>query len=725
MPYQYGFVTPGAGAGMQPPPVPASGADPLDVFIASQGGLTQSGGRSVASAAAAPPANAADPLDTFIASQGGLPKTSTPAVQSTSSGLAQDVAAGGASPDTWGTLQQIGSGALHGISSLANNAANLVEKGVAAGANAIPGVRGSTVGNWLANTAGNDVAVQAAADRQFRQTASPGEQASAFVAPMVLPMGGALRIGNAIGDGISALPAMGGAVGHMVGTGIGNAATGAALSAGTSVDPSQPYWPQVGRNALVGAGLGFTVPAAVGGLAGATRAVSNAALPLLNPQGYVGQQFANAVGDDAAQVAGNIRSAPTYVPGSQPTLAQVGATPFLVQTEKAAANSNPEFRTALEQRNVDNNAARWSALMGIAGTPADLQTAQAARTAAAQPLYDAAHQATTNVGPAFMRYAQIPEMQDAMQRANSLASLDAAAGRGVPPVWPTPATAAGPATNAINGAALDYTSRALGDMIGEAQSAGATTRSGALTALKGDVDNWMTRYIPGVQQARAAYAAGSVPINTMEVGQQIANELGTRAMNAGQVPQIQLMPYRSAFTQATDGAPYGIDANSLNTLQGIGQDLQRATVSNSIRSPGSDTAYNLAANGWLARQLYGRNFQGGAVGSVLGNAAQAAGAAGGAALFGPAGAGVGSTLGSGIGGLLNGSRVGAGLNGQLAGLLLNPDEFLPYLDARAAGVPTPIAGGIMQGLARRLQFAPALVAPQLTAPNSQVSSLRQ
>ncbi|MBL3961301.1 hypothetical protein H3O04_02175 [Burkholderia sp. KCJ3K979] len=711
MPYQYGFITPGAGAGAQLPQMPASGADPLDAFISSQGGLTQSGGRSSKNTAATPPANAADPLDTFIASQGGLPKPTAPAAHSTSSGLAQDLAAGGASPDTWSNLQQIGSGAWHGISSLASNAANLVEKGIAAGANAIPGVRGSTVGNWLTNTANSDVGAQIAADRQFRQSASPGTQASAIVAPMLLPMGGALRVGNVIRDGISALPAMGGTVGRMVGAGIGNAATGAALSAGTAIDPNQPYWPQVGRNAAVGAGMGVAAPAIIGGLLGAGRAAYNAAMPLLNPRGYVGQQFADAIGNDAAQVATNIRNAPVYVPGSMPTTAQVGATPFLAQTEKAMANSNPAFKTALEQRNIDNNDARWGALMGVAGTPADLQAAQAAREAAATPLYQSAHQATANVGPAFMRYAQIPEMQEAMQRANQIASLDAAVGRGVAPVWPLEG-----GSRQINGAALDYTSRALGDMINEAQRQGTSTRVGALTALKSDVDNWMTRYVPGVQQARAAYAAGSVPINTMQVGQQIANGLGTRSMNAGQVPQIQLMPYRSALTRAMSGADFGIDANALNTLQGIGQDLQRATVSNSIRSPGSDTAYNLATNGWLARQLYGRNFQGGAVGSVLGNAAQAAGAAGGAAFFGPAGAGVGSALGSGIGGLLNGSRVGTRLNGQLAGLLLNPQEFLPYLDARAVGAPAPVTGGLMQGLSGRLQYMPALAVPQLAGP---------
>ncbi|WP_261543595.1 lytic transglycosylase domain-containing protein [Burkholderia multivorans] len=664
---------------------------------------------------------AADPIDDMLAARASGKRFGGPASQrpmgaapTSSNDLANDLAAGGASSSTLNDLQQIGAGAWQGISSLASNAANVVEKGIAAGANAIPGVRGSAVGNWLTNTANSDVAAQSATDQQFRQTASPGAQAASIVAPMIVPTAGVLKAGNAVRAGITSLPMMRGTVARMVGSGLGNAATGTALAAGTSIDPSQPYWSQVGNNALVGAGVGAATPAAIGAVAGAARSAYNAVRPILDPRGYVGRQLANALGNDAAQAASNIRSAPTFVPGSTPTTAQAGANPVLVATEKAAANANPDFRSALMQRAIDNNNARWQALMNVAGTPADIQAAKAARETAAAPLYQQAHQATANVGPAFMRYAQIPEMQEAMRRANQIASLDAAAGRGIAPVWPQQG-----GSLAINGAALDYTSRALGDMIGEAQRTGATTRAGSLTALKSNVDNWMARYIPGVQQARAAYAAGSVPVNTMDVGQQIANGLGTRVMNAGGVPEIQLIPYRAALTKAMnsgDAATYGIDANALGTLQRIGQDLQRASISNSIRTPGSDTAYNLAANGWLARQLYGRNFQGGAVGRVLGTATQAAGAAGGAALFGPAGAGVGSALGSGIGSLLNGSRIGSRLNEHLADLLLNPQGFLPYLDAYTAGPVTSSSQMMAQAMARRLRYAPALAVPQLASP---------
>ncbi|RKP56355.1 hypothetical protein D7S86_08120 [Pararobbsia silviterrae] len=594
-----------------------------------------------------------------------------------------DLSAGGMPAFTSGQVGQIAGGAAHGIGSLVNNAANLVEQGVSSGLNAIPGIRDTALARAVRSTANADTSSQAKTDQDFSKNASPGAQAASIVTPFFLPMGSVADAGSAVGNAVRAIPGMGGTAGRLIGAGLGNAATGALASAGSPINPNGPdYWSQVGGNAALGGLLGAAAPA----VASAGRAVGSGVTgllsPVLNPGRYVGQGIANALGDQAGDVAANIRSAPQFVPGSQPTTAQAGANPTLVATEKAAANANPDFKMALAQRGIDNNDARWGALMGVAGTPADLQAAQAARDAAASPLYQQAHAATANVGPAFMRYAQIPEMQQAMQAAHSAAALDAAVGRGVPPVWPTPTS------NTINGSALDYTSRALGDMINDAQRQGANSRAASLTALKSSVDGWTQRYIPGVQAAKDAYAAGSVPINTMEVGQQIANGLGTRSMNAGGAPEIQMMPFRSGLTQAMRGAPYGIDANALNTLQGIGQDLQRSTVSNSLKSPGSDTAYNLAANGWLARNLYGPAF-GGSTG--LGRTIAGVGtAAAGHPWAGLAAAG-------GIGKV--GQAVGNRLNAQLSNLLLNPNALLPYLDARAA----PTVNAAQQALPGLLQ----------------------
>lgn len=460
-----------------------------------------------------------------------------------------------------------------------------------------------------------------------------------------------------------------------IGLGAAQGAAGAAMMPVNN--PGNDYWAQKGEQIGLGGLMGAATPAVVAGAQAAGKGLWNAVRPVVQPTQYVGEGLAGAMDPaEAAQAAQNIRGAQQFVPGSLPTTAQVAQTPVMVQTEKAAGNI-PAFKTAAMQRAIDNNNARWQALMGVAQTPEALQAAQAAREDAVQPLYDAAANQTANVGKAFMQLAQRPALQQAMQQAEQLA-----ANRGETLVWPQQG-----GNMAISGKALDYTNRALGDMIGSAKASGNKELAAGLADAQQQLQSWTARYIPAQRAATKAFAQMSVPINTMEVGQQIANGLGTRTMNAGGVPEIQMMPYRSALTSAMKGAKYGIDANALNTLQGIGQDLQRATVSNAVRSPGSDTAYNLAANGWLARQLYGPTFGG------AGNAGKAIGALGATALGHP-------MVGLGILGGANkvGQMVGNRLQDRLSGLLMDPNAILPYLDARAAAAAQSVPGPLMQGL---------------------------
>lgn len=440
------------------------------------------------------------------------------------------------------------------------------------------------------------------------------------------------------------------------------------------------YWAEKAKQVGLGGTMGAGLPLVTAGASAAGRGLWNAVKPVVQPTRFVGEGLAGAMDPaEAYLAASNIRSAPTFVPGSQPTTAQAAQTPFMVQTEKAAANI-PAFKTAAAQRAIDNNGARWQALMGVAQDDVALKAAQKARSTAADPLYSAAGAQTANVGPGFMRLAQRPAFQQAMQQAETLAQ-----NREEQLVWPQQG-----GSMAISGKALDYTNQALGDMIGSAKASGNKSLAAGLTDAQSRLQAWTQRYIPMQRQAAQTYAQMSVPVNTMEVGQQIANSLGTRAMNAGGVPEIPLMSYRSALTSAMNkgnAAKYGIDADALNTLQGIGQDLQRATVSNSIRSPGSDTAYNLAANGWLARNLYGPNFQGATgIGKTL--------AAGATAMSGhPLAA-----LGVFGGGNKLGQIVGSRLQDRLTGLLMDPNAVLPYLDARAAAAAQAAPNPLMQGL---------------------------
>jgi len=72
--------------------------------------------------------------------------------------------------------------------------------------------------------------------------------------------------------------------------------------------------------------------------------------------------------------------------------------------------------------------------------------------------------------------------------------------------------------------------------------------------------------------------------------------------------------------QATKG-PYPLSPNAQNTLEGIQNDLQRDTVSNAVKSAGSDTRYNMAADSWLANKLYGPTYGGnGTLPKIVGGA---------------------------------------------------------------------------------------------------------
>lgn len=595
-----------------------------------------------------------------------------------------------ASPSIWdqftrqlGLTARAGATGATGLPVMVGDALN---SGINAGIRGVNNLTGASIPQLSMPSAAVQAALNGAGLPQpangTERVVQDAASAMAGVAPSVgagkLLARAASPVAQAVGNTLQSLPGMQilGAAGS--GTGQGIAQEAGAGPAGQLVGSV--------LGGLAGAAAPSIGLATARGVAAIPANIRGVVQPLTNPQAYVGNQLAQTLGADAPQVAASIRGAQQFVPGSLPTTAQAGATPTLVATEKALANISPEFKMSLAQRQADNNAARWSVLSDVAQTPEALAAAQAARAQAVEPLYDAAHRATANVGPAFMRYAQIPEMQEAMAAANANAALDAAVGRGVAPVWPTPDN------RSINGAALDYTSRALDGMINKAKIAGDNTRAASLQALQGKLENWTQTYIPGVKQASDAYAGLSTPINTMEAGQQIAGNLGTRAMGANGVADIQLMPYRSALTQALNGQKFGIDPQALSSLQGIGQDLQRATISNSLRSPGSDTAYNISAAGWLPRQIYGQNFEG------AGNAARGIAALGALAHGNP-------TLAAGVmlGGKKLGAMAGDRLNAQLAQLMLNPQQLLPYLDAATSnGVQQALANGargnVNQGL---------------------------
>lgn len=512
---------------------------------------------------------------------------------------------------------------------------------------------------------------QNATERVVQDVAGAMGGVSPFVGAGTLLTKAASPTVQAVGKGMTLLPGM-----QITG------AAGAGLGGGTARENDVGPTGQLIAGVLGGAAGAVGPSAALAAARGAKTAASNlngAVQPIINPGRYVGSQLAQTLGPDAPAVAASIRGAPEFVPGSLPTTAQAGANPTLVATEKSFANANPDFKIGLAARGAQNNAARWEALNSVARTPEDLSDAIAARQAVTGPMYDAAHAQMVPVDQTLTDLAGRPAIRQAMDTASLLAKNE-----GVPIQWPTPSNPT------ISGKALDYTNRALGDLIASAKSANNTEQARALTSAQQLLQGWISKNVPGVREAASDYAALSSPVNTMQAGQQIAGTLGTRALDANGLPLLQLSPYKSALTQAIKKQEYGIDPGAHQTLQGIGQDLQRATISNSLRSPGSDTTYNIAANGWLARQLYGENFNGATgLGKGLG--------ALGATLSGHPLVGLGLLAQGNKLGQMTGSR----LNEQLGQLLLNPSLLLPYLDAAKVapqGLLPSLRGNVAQGL---------------------------
>lgn len=469
---------------------------------------------------------------------------------------------------------------------------------------------------------------------------------------------------------------------------------GAAMTPVDDLRPGQSYGSAKAEQMALGGGLGLAGPLVSAGAKAAGGALWNVAKPVVQPAKFVGQGVAGVMSpQDAAAAASAIRSAPQFVPGSTPTAAQVAASPLLVQTEKAFANASPDFRTALLDRSIQNNDARWSVLNGIAGSPLDLQNAQAARSSAVNALYNTAKQQAFQVDAPMTDLMNRPAMQSAIKRAQTLAD-NKNAGNILSTVR-VPNSMGGSPTNvtALSGNGAQAVKESLDAMLLPENTMKLSNKEiGALQDTRNAYLSWLESKSPEFQQARQTYSNMSPPVNTMTAGQKLTGDLALAPPNAMNVPQITFPNFKARFSQAMKGDPdvaqFGIDPLALDALHGVQSDLQREMVSNSVRSGGSDTAYNLAANGWLARNLYGAGFDGA---TGIGKTAAAATTA----LTGHPIAALG-VFGAGD---KIGKAVGGKLQGKLSSYLLDPQSLLPYLDARASaasGKPPP--GPLVQGL---------------------------
>lgn len=468
---------------------------------------------------------------------------------------------------------------------------------------------------------------------------------------------------------------------------VSSAVQGAIVSAAQPVDTStsladlvtnaQPegYWDKKANAVKWGAALGAAIPAVAGGARAIYQGAKNVAAPILAPETVVAPSLERLLTRDGQvpvdDVLNQLRAPGALVDGSQPTTAQVlasgleGGNPAAVMAEKTVANT-PEGKLIFADRENANNAARLASLKAMAGTPDDLAAALQARKDATGPaiekmLADPVQNPTVLKTSQPVRAADITNKIDALAQTSfgtdpviskTLKAIrqqvqSAADNTDVNAYTYTPKQLQALKNEPyVRPDLLDGIRQNLRNTIRDNASNGAVSskQEAGLEPLADHIASAIDAVNPGYRNYLASYAKASQPINAMEAAGSVLEHVagaGRGANSAGDA-QATLSTFRSALAKALSG-PYELDPATRSRLEAIQSDLQRASISNSIRSPGSDTAFNLQAPGWLAGKVYGEDMTGNAKAAKA--LAAALGGVGGFVTGGTMGAAGGATAG--------------------------------------------------------------------------------
>lgn len=382
----------------------------------------------------------------------------------------------------------------------------------------------------------------------------------------------------------------------------GSAVVGAGLGA---LQPSVSTGETLGNIGLGGA----TGPASVlagRGVAGAYRGGKS----LLEPFTKGGQEriagrtlTAFAGGPKAAQAAIDaIDTASPALPGARPTAAEVVNNAGLAQLERTLKN-NPELATKFSDRGAANKNAMLNVLDDIAGDSAKMTAARVARSAAADPLYEAAKGATVRADAELGKLLARPSMTSAWSRAEKLA---AEAGDDI-----------GEAGAEVSGKTLHYLKMAMDDIADDPKTAGIGAHEArAVTATRDKLVEWIDKNIPDYKAAREAFKKGSRPINQMQVGKELRDKLQPALADFGANTRIRPQAFAQAMREGDDFAASAtgfagakmadvMDSSQMELLKKVGEQLARRANADELgRATGSNTGQNIVSQNVL-RQFLG------------------------------------------------------------------------------------------------------------------------
>lgn len=413
----------------------------------------------------------------------------------------------------------------------------------------------------------------------------------------------------------------------------------AAIGAATGLAQPSTSTGETVQNALLG---GMAAPAAIvagRGLAAGYQGAKGLAEPFTAAgRNRIAGRVLNEFATDPAKVAA--ASGAATGTGARPFLSEAAKDPGVAMLERSLAQQEPKVAAALGQRAGENNAARVAAIQNIAGTDAQRQAALAARSASTKPMYQSASAATVEIDKDLQRLLARPSVQQAIERARNIAQeqgrkfeLPAVGGHshGAKPVA-QPLQIVDEAGNVladlgektaprtIGGQTLQDLKMGMDALLKDPTSGIAGKQGAAVRDTREALVKWMEAKIPDFQAAREGWAAGTKPLNQMDVGQRLVDKTtgAIRDHLSGPDPQLRLMANK--FAAALDDEQglvrkatgfNGVNAladvmtpQQMATLNAVRGELElTANLANAANGPGSQTAKSLASQNLLRRTI--------------------------------------------------------------------------------------------------------------------------
>ena len=407
---------------------------------------------------------------------------------------------------------------------------------------------------------------------------------------------GTLPVGGLLGQGAKALGASTPIVNALTTAGMKAGDTpgvlnmltrigGGAVTGGVSAGLVNP------EDATTGAVIGGALPPTLKVVGGVANAAGRTIKSLVQPLTEKGQQaIATNIVNKFAEGGPTAVNANEIIQGSKPTLAEATGNAGIARLQSAVSDIKPN---AFAERQAANAAARSDAFSNVAGSKEQLEFYKAMRGQAADDLYNQAlnrepEQLTSYLKGQITQLLKRPSIDEASKTAQRWAIE-----RGEKPA----------AQGSLR--ALHDVKTALDDKISEAVRKGAGGEVSALQATKDKLLNVMEKLSPEYSQARVTYAEMSKPINQMETlqGLRLTDAKGNITLGKVQSAIDGLEKLRSA--PGVNGAKT-LDADQLNTLYSLRDDLLRMGKLNAGKSAGSNTFQNIATDNILSSMLPGK-----------------------------------------------------------------------------------------------------------------------